>query len=50
MATKFFIVAPNIYGLSIWNLLHVTVMVLRILRWLLDVLKISVLLHEGILC
>ena len=33
--TKFFIVAPNIFGFSVWNLLHVTLLVTGIVRWLL---------------
>jgi len=35
-ATKFCTVAPNICGPSFWNMLHVTLLVPRILRWLLD--------------
>jgi hypothetical protein len=34
--TEFLTVVPNIGGLSVWNLLHVTVLAPRILRWLLD--------------
>jgi len=42
--TKFCRVVPDICGDSIWNLLHVTLLVPRILRWPIDVLKISTLL------
>jgi hypothetical protein len=34
--TKFCTVAPNICGSSVWNFLHVTILVPRILRWLLN--------------
>jgi len=34
MATKLCTVAPNICGSSVWNLLHVTFLMPRILRWL----------------
>jgi hypothetical protein len=34
-ATAFCTVAPNICGPSVWNLLHVTVLVPRIWKWLL---------------
>jgi hypothetical protein len=40
MATKFCIVAPNIYGSSVWNLLHITRLERRHLSWLLHILKI----------
>ena len=36
VTTKYHTVAPNICGPSLWNLLHVTLLVPRILRWLLD--------------
>jgi len=36
-------VAPNIWESSVWNLLHVTLLALRILRWLLDFGKICAL-------
>ena len=39
MATTFCTVAPNIWGPSVWNLLHVTILAPRILRWLLDFWK-----------
>jgi hypothetical protein len=32
----FFTVVPNIFGFAVWNLLRVTFVVPRILRWLLD--------------
>ena len=34
--TKFCTVAPSICGCSVWNLLHVTLLATRILKWLLD--------------
>ena len=37
-ANKLCMVAPNICGSSVCNLLHVTVLARRILRWLLDFL------------
>ena len=37
--TKFCAVAPNIFGSSVWNLLHVTILAPRILRWLLNFKK-----------
>jgi hypothetical protein len=40
MADKFCTVAPNTCGSSVRNLLHVTLPARRILRWLLDFLKI----------
>jgi hypothetical protein len=39
MAIRFCTVAPNIYGFSVRNLLHVTFMAPGILRWLLDSTK-----------
>ena len=33
-------VAPNIYGASVWSCLHVTILAPRILRWLLGFWKI----------
>jgi hypothetical protein len=33
--TKFFMVVPNICESSVWNLLHVTLLVSQLLRWLL---------------
>jgi hypothetical protein len=33
--TKFCTVAPNIFGFSVWDLLHVTLLVTGIVRWLL---------------
>jgi hypothetical protein len=36
MAIKFCAVAPNICGASLWKLLHVTFLMLRFLRWLVD--------------
>lgn len=38
--TKFCIVVPNICGPSEWTFLYITLLVPRILRWLLDILKI----------
>jgi len=40
MATKFFTVAPNICGTSVWDFIHVTFIGLRILRRLIDFCKI----------
>jgi hypothetical protein len=34
LGTKFCTVAPNIGGSSVWNLLYVTLLAPRILRWL----------------
>jgi len=45
-ATKFFIMAPNICGPSVWNLIHVTLLTPRIIRWQLDFSKICVPLSE----
>jgi len=36
MATKYCTMAPNICGSSVWTILHVALLALRILRWLLD--------------
>jgi len=36
MATQFCVMVPNIFASSAWNLPDVTLLVLRILRWLLD--------------
>jgi hypothetical protein len=33
--TKFCTVAPDIFGFSVWNLLHVTLLITVIVRWLL---------------
>jgi len=41
---KFCVVAPNICGSLVWNLLHVTLLEPKILRWLLDFWKICGLL------
>jgi hypothetical protein len=38
--TKFGSVAPNIFGFAVWNLLHVTCMAPRSLRWCLYFWKI----------
>jgi len=40
VATGFCTMAPNISGFSVGNLLHVTLLAPRILRWLLDFWKI----------
>jgi hypothetical protein len=37
-----FVVALNICGSSVWNVVHVTLLVARILRWPLDLQKICV--------
>lgn len=42
---QFFMMAPNICGSSVWNLLHVTQLAPTILRWLIDFLLIYVPLH-----
>lgn len=39
-ATKFCMVDPNICGSSVWILLHITLLVPRISRWLVDFWKI----------
>jgi hypothetical protein len=44
--TKFCVVAPNICGCSVCNLLHVTRMAARILGWILDFWKICALLVD----
>ena len=36
VATKFYTVALNILGSSLWDLLHATLLARRILRWLID--------------
>ena len=36
VVTKFYTVALNIRGSSLWNLVHATGMAGRILRWLID--------------
>lgn len=41
-ATEFCSVAPNIFGSLVWNLLHITLLALRVLRWLLDFWNICV--------
>jgi len=38
--TEFYMVAPNTYGLSVWNLPHVTFLAPGIFRWLLHCWKI----------
>jgi len=43
-AAKFFMVAPNICGSPVWNVLQVTLLVLRNLKWHLDFWKICALL------
>jgi hypothetical protein len=40
VATKFCTLTPNIFGSSVWNMLHVTILVPKILRWLLCIWKI----------
>jgi len=35
-ATNFGTLTPNICGPSVWNLLHVTLLATRILKWLFD--------------
>jgi len=40
VASKFCLVAPDICGSSVWNLLCVALVVPRILRWLLDFWKV----------
>jgi len=41
---KFFMVAPNICGSPVWNVLQVALLVLRTLKWHLDIWKICALL------
>jgi hypothetical protein len=43
-AAKFFMVAPNICGSLVWNLLEITLLALRILKWHLEFWKICALL------
>jgi len=40
MVTEFCMLAPNISGSSVWNLLYVALLAPGILRWLLDIWKI----------
>lgn len=47
-ATTHCTVSPNIYGHSVYSLLHVTLLGLRILRWLIDYYKICAPLHQWI--
>jgi len=37
--TKICMVVPNICGSSVWNLLCVTILAPKILKWLLDIWK-----------
>ena len=39
LLTKFYRLAPNNFGPSAWNLLHITILTPKILKWLLDFLK-----------
>ena len=39
LTNKFYTVAPDIYGSSVWNLLRVTVLAPIILMWLLNIRK-----------
>ena len=39
-ATEFWMLIPNICGSSVWNLLHITLLVPRILSWLLHLWRI----------
>jgi hypothetical protein len=48
MTTKFCMVAPNVNGSSVWNLLYVTLLASRIFRWPLEVSKICTPLTEAI--
>ena len=45
VATEFCTVAPNMFGSSLRNMLHVMLLAPRILRWLLDFRKNYVLLQ-----
>jgi hypothetical protein len=38
-ATKLFIIAPNTFASSVWNLRHVSHLTPKILRWFLDFWK-----------
>jgi hypothetical protein len=49
-ATRFCTVVPNIYGSSVWNLLHITLLTPTILRWCLDFWKICALRTDRPLC
>ena len=40
VVTKFRAVAPNIWGFSLWNLIHIILLALRILRWPLNIWKL----------
>ena len=44
LVSKFYMVEPNIFAPTVWNLPHVTLLSPKILRWLLYCLKICVLL------
>jgi len=48
MATRFCMVVSNIWGSSAWNLLHITLLAPRILRWLLEFGKICAPLADNI--
>ena len=41
-ATSSSVVAPNMYGRSAWNLLHVTLLAPTVLKWLIDFWKTGV--------
>jgi hypothetical protein len=37
--TKFCVVVPNTFGFTVWNMIHITYLVPRILRWRLHFIK-----------
>ena len=39
LVTRFYVMAPNGSVSSVWNLLHVTILMSKIVRWLLDFWK-----------
>ena len=46
-ATEFCAMTLNVCGSSVWNMVHVTLLGCRILRWILDVWKILFCLGVG---
>ena len=48
IATKFCMVAPNIWGSLVWNLLHVTILARRISRRLLHIWEICAILEQRV--
>jgi hypothetical protein len=46
---EFYTVVPDICGPSVWNLLHITLLMPRILRWFLDFWKICGALQKTVI-